>query len=395
MIMASPFFEKMTYEERMIWLRRQVIDTDDIVKIADRCEELWNMSGLMVEGDAGFVFGETGAGKSFGVAAFADTKFDELKKLRPGSNWIRVDVPGTPIRPIWERVPGEGERRHLAVVLVTPNPTYKSLLEDTAFALNVALPNRWTGGKAIKLIMDQLVAQKVKVIVFDEVQHIVEGGADSYSAADVFKIMAKARVQVLGVGLESYGELMFKGQKKSKDQEGVNAQLDRLKSNQVTLGPLSCSLNDFPAVDRNGKPITSVGFPATPFRDFCKALDLRDERDGIILPFDRSSDISNPVIALRLWRAFDGYVGQMMKFLIAATSRAIIDGQRHLTLPLFAEVYRRRAEVNDANNWFLMEWSVFAERFVEEPQKQDVEKGSADKRKDRQKGRSKSPLFKR
>lgn len=360
------FFEKMTFEERMKWLKSQIVDTDDILEVCRLCETLWTISGLMVEGDAGFVFGDTRAGKSFAVSAFADAKFEQLKELRPNSQWKRLDVPGTPIRPILEKVPGEGEKRPLVVVLVNPKPTYKSLVTDTALALNIALPSRWTGGIAMKLIMDQLVEQNVKMVVFDEIQHIVEGGSDSYSAADVFKIMAKARVQIVGIGLESYKTVMFEHiQAKNEPDPRHNTQLKALKNNQVTIRPLSCTLADFPQIGRDGKPIGSIGYPMTPYRRFCEDLDDRSDRETIVLPFDQSSELSNPQTALRLWRAFEGSVGHMMKFLIAATALAITEGQRRLTPRLLAEVYRRRAECNDDDNWFLMDWPEFTARFDE------------------------------
>ena len=81
--------------------------------------------------------------------------------------------------------------------------------------------------------------------MFDEVQHITESGMNDYSAADVFKIMAKARVQVVCVGLETYRKVL-RGKSKNK-------QLARLKTKEITIGPVPCSLSDFPPLGRDGE----------------------------------------------------------------------------------------------------------------------------------------------
>lgn len=364
------FFDKMSYEDRMRWIGEQVVATDSVLDIDKLCRKLWRMSGLLPEGDAAFVFGETGAGKSTGVAAFADAMADELEAAEPGLQWLRPDVPGTTIRPIWMKLPSKKWLRPLVVVVVNPKPNFKSLMRDTARALNLGLAVNFDPGQAMTQIQDHLVEQKVKLIVFDEVQHITQSRMDDYSAADVIKMLAKTRVQVLCVGLEECRDLL-------EEEKKGNEQLDRLKAREVTVEPLPCSLNDFPPLGRDGRPVVA-GFPVTAFRKFCFALDDRSDRDAIVLPFDRSSDISHPNVALRLWRAYDGYVGKMMKFLFWVTDEAITEGRRSITLDVMANVFRDQQRCDDEDNWFLMKWPEFTKRF--EAGSRTIEKGNENDR---------------
>ena len=90
-------------------------------------------------------------------------------------------------------------------------------------------------------------AQKVKMIIFDDVQHILDAGMSAYSAADVFKLFLKSRVAVVCIGL-LYAHLLT----------AVNPQLNRLVQQKIVMPPLRCSIGDFPEVDHRGRPKEEV-----------------------------------------------------------------------------------------------------------------------------------------
>ena len=351
----------MSHKDRLIWMGKGLINTTDVRKVEALGHRLFRQARTKPEGNGGVVMGKTGAGKSTAVAAFADDLYHNvLRPENPCGEWLRPKLVDSPILPIFEVLPEKGFRRHLAVVVVPPRPRFNPLMQDTAAALGITLTKGFDFGEALRVTKLQVEGQQTRMIVFDEVQHMVEGTADSYQAADVFKIMIKAGVQVLCVGLETMLNLITEGDKQ-------NAQLLRLVQKRVTLHPLACSLDDFPELDEFGRPIPHIDYPETDFRKFCQALDDRSNPDAIILPFDQSSKISDPQTAIRLWRAFDGYVGKMMEFLFAATDLAIEKGNPKLNLKIMAAAYRDMTECPDVNNWFHMGWEQVQSQFANAP----------------------------
>jgi hypothetical protein len=354
---SSRTFAKMSHDDRLEWLGKALIDTSDVKKASLLCNRLFRQARKKAEGNGGLVIGDTGTGKSTAVAAFADDLYKNvLRPKNPSGEWLRPKLADSPILPIFEVWQEHGFRRHLAVVVVPPKPRFNTLMEDTAAALGIVLKRGFNFGEALRATKKQILKQEIKMIIFDEVQHIVEGSADSYQAADVLKIMIKSGVQVICVGLDSILDLVKLG-------DDQNSQLLRLIQKQVTVHPLTCTLDDFPPLDEYDRPIDHIDYPTTDFRKFCFALDDRSNPNTIILPFDKSSRISDPQTAIRLWRAFDGYVGKMMDFMFAATDLAIEKGVPRLTLKVMAAAYRDIGECSDVDNWFHMDWAKVQERF--------------------------------
>jgi len=196
-----------------------------------------------------------------------------------------------------------------------------------------------------------LEAQKVKMIIFDEAQHIIDGNMDAYGAADVFKLFAKSRVQVVCVGLPHAAALAR-----------VNSQLNTLVVEQCTIVPMQCSVGDFPEIDAAGKVVGREVRSKTPFRKFMEGV---DHRDGInsVLPFDEASDLAAPDMALRIHQAGEGYVGKMMRLIQQAAALAIFDGSSRITKSHFAKAYRKRTECPDDENLFLLEANEMKDLF--------------------------------
>jgi hypothetical protein len=250
-------------------------------------------------------------------------------------------------------------------VVVPPRPQFNPLLADVAAALGIGLSSGFKFGEALRQIKIETRLQKVKMMIFDEVQHITEGSISSYQAADVFKIIAKCGVQVVCVGMPSMMNLV--------EGKNANTQLKRLKQKRCDLSPLACSLDDFLGLDSKATDPKDIRFVDTPYKEFCSALDNRSDPANIVLPFDSSSDISNPMTAIRLWRATDGFVGRIMDFLHAASDLAIEKGMPKIAQSVMIAAYRESGK-NDSENWFKMPLPEVVKRFERAKPEEDADR---------------------
>jgi hypothetical protein len=118
-------------------------------KPVEHLQALPRTAGKGLEGDAAFIVGLTGAGKTTAVRMFTDAKYDELRALDPTGGWERPLVPCTDLRPIVQET-AAGLRRPIVVVPVNPRPRFNSLLQDTALALQVDLGKSFDFGDAMR-----------------------------------------------------------------------------------------------------------------------------------------------------------------------------------------------------------------------------------------------------
>jgi hypothetical protein len=350
--MAKKFrFSDMPEEQRLKHVSRQRLETDD-VRIAHKgLQLLWRLAKTGDEGDGAFIFGESGAGKTTAVRMFTDDKFEELRASDPGGKWTRTEMPATDLRPIIQEVAGKPDYRPIAVMSVNPVPRYNSFMHDAAYALGVGLERGATFAEASQQVLNALKQQKVRMFIFDDVQHIVEAHMDDYKAADVFKTLLKSRVQVVCIGLP-----------KSRLLSNVNPQLKRLVRVRRMLSPLRCSLSDFPPLDARGNPTRDRGVAKTQFTKLMAAID-RTDGEHSILPFDEVSNLSHPRMALRVHQATGGYVGEIMKLVRQAAALAIIDGRSKIAMVDFEQAYQDKEGCDDDANWFGMKWPDFVEKF--------------------------------
>jgi len=346
-------FSSKSHEERLAWLGSRIVQTGNVEMVNTFCGRLYRQAGFKREGNAGFITGDTGVGKSTAAAFFADQLAAKLQNEHPDGQIIRPEVyrDVTPIRAVWIKNDRHGFRRPLALAVVPPRPTFRSLLELTAMAVGVTLAPRWGFSEGIHKVTTQIKQQDTKMVIFDEVQHITEGSISSYEAADVFKYVIKAQTQVVCIGLPTATDLITK--------KSGNPQLERLSQIDIGLKPFTCSLSDFPQLNINGRPVTDVGFKKTPYRRFCEAL---DDQTKPILPFDQTSMLSSPEMAIRIWCACEGKIGTISDLLFPATDLAIEKGLRCITPMTLQAVYRNMGH-NDADNWFMMDWQRVRDRF--------------------------------
>jgi hypothetical protein len=246
------------------------------------------------------------------------------------------------------------------VVSVNSRPRFNSLLQDTALAMQVGLTKNFDFGEAMREVTQAIKVQKVKMIIFDDVQHIIDAGMDAFGAADVFKLFLKSRVSVVCIGMP-YAVALGR----------VNKQLNRLVQQMYTVKPLRCSLGDFPDLDAKGRIKGDETIEKTTFREFMEAID-RQAGPSSVLPFDEPSHLSHPDMALRIHQATGGYVGEIMKLIHKACELAIEDGSSRVTKQDFEKAHEDRTACSDEANWFKMSWPKFADRFGSRPPKVDV-----------------------
>lgn len=343
-------FASMDEDKRLRHLFRQKIETADARKIEKGLQSIYRLARVGLEGHVALIMGITGAGKTTAVRMFTDTIFEQMRASDPSGTWERPEVAATDLRPIIHRSEA-GTERPIAVLSVNSRPRFNSFLHDAALALQVNLPKRYDFGEASREINNALLKQKVKMFIFDDVQHIIESHMDDYGAADVFKLLAKSRVQIVCIGLPTARNLIT-----------VNGQLRRLVRFQHMMTPLRCSIGDFPQFDRSGRTIGNEEGRKTAFRSLMAAVD-RKAGQASVLPFDGDSKLSEPQMALRIHQASGGFVGEIMKLIQEACTLAILAGRSKVIVEDFAEAYETMTLCNDDRNWFRMPWPKFAESF--------------------------------
>jgi len=174
----------------------------------------------------------------------------------------------------------------------------------------------------MSLAMRHFELQGVRMVAFDESQHIIEGHSKdtAYEAADVFKMLLnEARVQVVCVGLPRTLEIL-----------DANPQIPRHCTAVYELKPFAMEVEDL----------------ESDYMTFMRGLNA-------YLPFDESSNLHHPVLAMRIHLASDGLIGLIMHLVQTATARAIEEGLSCLTRKVLGEVYGEISIVKPADNPFI------------------------------------------
>lgn len=159
-------------------------------------------------------------------------------------------------------------------------------------------------------IIHQLREQKLRLLIIDEFQHLIDHDRDRvvHLTTDWLKtILDEAGVPVVCVGLP-----------KSIEVIRANAQLERRTSKVTTMHPFAWEGAD----------------QALSFRAF---LELFEQA----LPFAVPSNLSNPVLARAIHQASSGFVGRVSQLIWEATMVSMLrtEGPDCLTSADFAEAY--------------------------------------------------------
>lgn len=269
-----------------------------------------------------FIVGETGVGKTTVANDFLEEiRGEYLGTIMDEQNLkLADDADYDHTMSVTFEKPGHGFVRPVVKIQVSKKTTYKQLFSDTLAAIGLTV-RRATLGEMMSIARQQIKEQGIRLIIFDDCQHIAESGLtrDPYEAADVFKaLMKEARVQIACVGLPHAADFLLE-----------SAQLETLKNEELRMMPFPLDLSE------HGE-----------YRAFLKAFS--DD-----LPFDRKPSLESPQMALRLHLASDGYVAAIAKYIGLAAKEAIDRDMETITTDLVGEVYRRKHNVPDNENPFL------------------------------------------
>lgn len=306
-------------EERLLSISNMLVVTKPFQEATDLISRTYKNWKTRPEGTCAFVVGESGAGKTTVADDFLAVTAQDL-----GAEYIAETNPDEKGRWGLIKETETGFIRPVVKVFAAPRVTRKGLYFDLLFALGIRPKRTATETELMALAMRHLNAQQVKLTIFDETHHIIDGhrSATAGEAADLLKmLLIKARVQVVCLGLPHTTEILTSTE-----------QIGRRCIGQYEIPPFR----------------DNVHTQAGDFMQFCKAL------EGA-LPFDLPSELDRPEMALRLHGAGAGYIGRITHIALTATELAIDRGVSRLTQALLGEAYKNISKITDDVNPFFVE----------------------------------------
>ncbi|GJE81016.1 ATP-binding protein [Methylorubrum thiocyanatum] len=274
------------------------------------------------EGSCVFIVGDNGAGKS----TVADDFLEDIAGKTGGTACrgnVEVLPSGEKMPPSWGvRVrTSQGFERPVIKIEIGPKPRFNALMADYLLQLGIRPRANATYGELTTLCVHHSILQRVRTVIFDESQEVVEH-ASSWEAANVFRhLVNTARVQVLLMGMPH-----------ALDIADINPAVRRRTRERHTIQPFECTPDD----------------PESAYMRFCRDAEA-------ILPFDRPSGLDAPLTALRMHLACGGFPGVYVPFLHAAAGNAISQDLDSITGKVLAETYRKARGASDHENPFVIE----------------------------------------
>lgn len=314
-------WSKQSVEERRQHLGRFVAVTTTMKEANDVMRRCYRRFHEELQASCSFIVGPTGVGKSTAADDFLEEIREEFRGTLKNGQDLKLanheDYSHT-MSVTFEK-PGHGLVRPVLKVEVTKS-SYRDLFADTLLAIGIKVRARATLGEMMTIARQQIDQQGIRLIIFDDCQHIVEATwrRNPYEAADVFKaLMKQARVQVVCMGLPHTTDFLLE-----------NAQLENLKDEELGMVPFDLDLEE-----------------DSQFCEFLKALSEH-------LPFDQKPALDERSIALGLFLASEGYVGTLMKLVSRAAEHALDEGAATVTAAHLKEAYRRKTNAPDFENPF-------------------------------------------
>lgn len=192
------------------------------------------------EGACVFVVGENGAGKS----TVADDFVAEIAAKTGGvacRGHVEVLPTGDKMPPSWgvRLKTANGYERPVVKVGIGPKPRFNGLMADYLLQLGVKAPAKPTFGQLTTLAVHHTIVQKVRTVIFDETQQVVEAQS-SWEAADLFRhLLDLARVQVVLMGMPH-----------ALDIADINKAVGRRTRDRHTIPPFECTPDEPGSPDR-------------------------------------------------------------------------------------------------------------------------------------------------
>ncbi|MEJ0050137.1 MAG: TniB family NTP-binding protein [Methylovirgula sp.] len=312
-------FSEMTNQERLAHLGGFQADTAQFLDAKASVMRLYRGWQTMPDGHLLVLGGDSGVGKTRVIDDIIQDLEAEWKGIvTDGVNVITE--PQGPLPPtvgVTKEGPS-GLVRPVLKVLVEPKARARGFLRDTLKALGVRSGTHDTFGELMERLQVHVVGQQVRLLVLDEVHHVVEGHGPTtaYEAVEVIKmLLLQARVQIVCVGLPVAETIVDR-----------NPELPRHCRGRIKMAP-------FPA---------EFGARADYMR-FLKTLAWE-------LPFDIAPNITDADTALRIHMATGGFIGHITNLLHAASEIAIERDFEGIPKTLLAEVYGRISGVPASEN---------------------------------------------
>lgn len=312
--------------ERLRSISSLLVETVPFTEATDIIRRTYNNWHTRAEGTCAFVVGESGAGKTTVADDFLAMTARDL-----GTEYVAETSPDAHGRWGLIKETENGFIRPVLKVFAAPTATRKGLLFDLLFALGIRAKKNSTETDLMALARRHLMAQQVKLLIFDETHHINDGHkkATAGEAAGLLKmLLIQPRVQIVCLGLPHTVEILT-----------ATEQLGRRCIAQYEIPPFR----------------DNVHVPEGDFMHFCRALERA-------LPFDRKSGLDQPGMALRLHGAGAGYVGRIVHITLTAAELAIDRGLPRVSAALLGEAYRdittkqkNSTQITDDINPFLIE----------------------------------------
>jgi len=314
-------FSQMSDEERLKHLGAFQAETRQFKEAKQALQRLYR--GWQTTNDAHLLLisGDSAVGKTtvvddiiyeqeqewMGIVTDGKSEIHEPQGPLPPTVGITKEGPNGFIRPI-------------SKVFVEPKARARGLLRDTLHALGVRTNVHETFGELMDRLQRHVVAQKVRLLILDEVHHVVEGHGSStaYEAVEVIKmLLLQARVQIACVGLPVTETILDR-----------NPELPRHCRGRIKMVPFERELS-----------------PRSDYIRFLKALSRE-------LPFDKPPNLTESDLALRMHLATGGFIGHIINLVHAAAEISIERGLEALPQTLLAEAYKNISGAPAADNPF-------------------------------------------
>ncbi|MGM4892017.1 ATP-binding protein [Tardiphaga sp. 839_C3_N1_4] len=311
--------EKSTHD-RLTHIGRFVAQTSNLLDAKAVLQRLYRNFRVSQQAGCAFIVGRTGAGKSTVANDFLEDIREEYRGTLKNGDDLKIadnqDYSHT-MSVTFEK-PGHGLVRPVLKVEVQAS-TRRDLFRDVLLAIGIRVGSRTTFGQMMAIARHQINEQDIRLIIFDDCHHIAEGDmTKALHAANVIKCLIKqARVQVACMGVLHAGDLPL-----------VNDELESLKDENHPMRPFD--------LDLGGE---------SEYMDFLAAL-------SDWMPFDRKLAFDDDAVAMGLFKASDGYVGTLTKFVTKAAEVTIDSGADMMTMEHLATAYARKTNAPTWENPF-------------------------------------------
>jgi len=301
-------FSKMTKLERQILAERIFVEYPRLTRLLEKVKHCHNYSKIAADPECMFIGGYCGTGKT--------TLYE----------YYAADFPRR-----WEE---DGVKIPVLFSVAPQSATEKTLVGEILESIGDPMAKKGTADNQTSRLRKFIKGCEVEIIILDEFQHFVDGDSKKVlkKVSDWLKNLINAtKVPIVLIGLPYADKVL--------DETG-NEQLQRRFLVRETLEPFGWMTGGKVDPDK-----------VKEFRGFLQAVD--DE-----LPFNESSNLSDPKVAYRFYCGTNGRVNSVMVIVRKAAELAIERSMAKLDLEVLGEAYEEklRSIYRNRPNPFLAEF---------------------------------------